>query len=40
VFVMVEDASVRDNRLRLMQAIHATCSKLANFNLLAKRGDA
>jgi glycyl-tRNA synthetase beta chain len=39
VFVMVEDASVRDNRLRMMRSIHATCSALANFNLLAKRGD-
>jgi glycyl-tRNA synthetase beta chain len=40
VFVMVEDASLRANRLRLMRSIHSTCSKLANFNLLAKRGDA
>jgi glycyl-tRNA synthetase beta chain len=39
VFVMVEDTALRDNRLRLMHSIHATCSKLANFNLLAKRGD-
>lgn len=40
VFVMVDDKAVRDNRLRLMRSIHATCSQLANFNLLAKRGDA
>jgi glycyl-tRNA synthetase beta chain len=40
VFVMVEDANLRANRLRLMRSIHSTCSKLANFNLLAKRGDA
>ena len=40
VFVMVEDATIRNNRLRLMHSIHSTCSKLANFNLLAKLGDA
>jgi glycyl-tRNA synthetase beta chain len=36
VFVMVDDAKVKDNRLRLMRDIHRTCSSLANFNLLAK----
>jgi glycyl-tRNA synthetase beta chain len=37
VFVMTEEALVRENRLRLMQAIHASCSGLASFNLLAKK---
>jgi glycyl-tRNA synthetase beta chain len=37
VFVMVEDASLRDNRLRLMRKVHATCSAIANFNLLNQR---
>ncbi len=37
VFVMVDDSSVRDNRLRLMRDIHRSCSKLANFDLLASR---
>jgi glycyl-tRNA synthetase beta chain len=36
VFVMVDDAPVKNNRLRLMREIHRTCSTLANFNLLAK----
>ncbi len=36
VFVMVEDARVRDNRLRLMRDIHRACSRFANFNLLVK----
>ena len=35
VFVMVEDAAVRENRLRLMREIHRTCSTVAHFNLLA-----
>lgn len=36
VFVMVDDQKVRENRLRLMSEIHRTCSRVANFNLLAK----
>ncbi len=36
VFVMVDDAPIRDNRLRLMRAIHASCSSFASFNLLAR----
>ncbi|HEY3236439.1 MAG TPA: glycine--tRNA ligase subunit beta [Polyangiaceae bacterium] len=39
VFVMVDDAPVRENRLRLMRQIHRTCSKLANFNLLSGRAE-
>lgn len=39
VFVMVDDERIRNNRLCLMREIHATCSKLANFNLLAKKPD-
>jgi glycyl-tRNA synthetase beta chain len=34
VFVMTEDAAVRDNRLRLMRAISETCRKLAKLELL------
>ncbi|HEX9619441.1 MAG TPA: DALR anticodon-binding domain-containing protein, partial [Polyangiaceae bacterium] len=34
VFVMVEDAALRDNRLRLMRRIHDACSRLADFKLL------
>jgi glycyl-tRNA synthetase beta chain len=37
VFVMVDDAELRANRLRLMRDIHRRCSTLADFNLLAKR---
>ncbi len=37
VFVMTEEMAVRENRLRLMRAIHASCSGLASFNLLAKK---
>jgi glycyl-tRNA synthetase beta chain len=37
VFVMTEEAAVRDNRLRMMAAIHSNCSRFASFNLLAKR---
>ncbi len=36
VFVMVDEAPVRDNRLRTLRDIHRTCSSLANFNLLAR----
>jgi glycyl-tRNA synthetase beta chain len=36
VFVMVDDARVRDNRLRLMRRVHETCSTIADFNLLAR----
>lgn len=36
VYVMVDDARVRDNRLRLMKKIERTCSALANFSLLAQ----
>jgi len=36
IFVMVEDAPLRDNRLRLMRDIHQACSRFANFNLLVK----
>ena len=35
VFVMVEDAKVRDARLRLMRAIGETCGAVAHFQLLA-----
>jgi glycyl-tRNA synthetase beta chain len=35
VFVMTDDAAVRDNRLRLMRAISETCSRLARLDLLA-----
>jgi glycyl-tRNA synthetase beta chain len=34
VFVMVDDERVRHNRLRMMRAIHRTCSRVASFNLL------
>ena len=37
VFVMVDDVPVRENRLRMMRAVHTTCSRLANFKLLAKQ---
>jgi glycyl-tRNA synthetase beta chain len=37
VFVMTEETAVRENRLRLMRAIHGSCSGLASFNLLAKK---
>ncbi len=37
VFVMVDDEKLRANRLRLMRDIHATCSSLANFRLLAAK---
>jgi glycyl-tRNA synthetase beta chain len=36
VFVMVDDATLRDNRLRMMGKIGRTCSTLANFKLLAQ----
>ncbi len=36
VFVMADDVALRENRLRLMRRVHETCSRLANFNLLAK----
>jgi glycyl-tRNA synthetase beta chain len=36
VFVMVDDAKIRENRLRLMREIQATCGTFASFNLLAK----
>lgn len=36
VFVMTEDAAVRDNRLRLMRAISETCSSLARLELLGE----
>lgn len=35
VFVMVEDASVRDNRLRLLAAIANTLTQVAHFHLLS-----
>jgi glycyl-tRNA synthetase beta chain len=35
VFVMVDDARVRDNRLRLMRSISELCSGLAHFQLLS-----
>jgi glycyl-tRNA synthetase beta chain len=35
VFVMVDDADVRNNRLRLMRSIGELCSALAHFQLLA-----
>jgi hypothetical protein len=31
---MVDDERVRHNRLRMMRAIHRTCSRVASFNLL------
>lgn len=34
VFVMADEAAVRDNRLRLMRAISETCSMLAKLQLL------
>ncbi|MCC6554582.1 MAG: glycine--tRNA ligase subunit beta [Polyangiaceae bacterium] len=34
VFVMTEDAALRDNRLRLMRSISETCSSLARLELL------
>lgn len=34
VFVMVEDAAVRDNRLRLLGGIARTLTRIAHFNLL------
>jgi glycyl-tRNA synthetase beta chain len=36
IFVMVDDAPLRTNRLRLMRDIHRACSRFANFNLLVK----
>jgi glycyl-tRNA synthetase beta chain len=36
IFVMVEDAPLRTNRLHLMRDIHTACSRFANFNLLVK----
>ncbi len=36
VFVMVEDAAIRDNRLRLMRAISDTCAALARLDLLGE----
>jgi glycyl-tRNA synthetase beta chain len=35
VLVMAEDPALRENRLRLMRKIQATCAGLAHFNLLA-----
>lgn len=35
VFVMVDDAKVRDNRLRLMRAMSEQCSRIAHFHLLS-----
>jgi glycyl-tRNA synthetase beta chain len=35
VFVMVDDATIRNNRLRLMRTISEKCSALAHFQLLA-----
>jgi len=40
VFVMVDDAKVRDNRLRLMREIQRACSTIANFGLLAREANA
>ncbi len=37
VFVMAEDPKLRHNRLRLMADIQRTCSKIANFDVLANR---
>jgi len=37
VFVMADDPRLRHNRLRLMADIQRTCSKIANFDLLANR---
>jgi glycyl-tRNA synthetase beta chain len=34
VFVMVDDANVRNNRLRLMRSVSELCSQLAHFQLL------
>ncbi len=39
VFVMTDEAAVRENRLRQMAAIHRVCSEFASFNLLAKRAS-
>jgi glycyl-tRNA synthetase beta chain len=36
IFVMVEEAPLRTNRLQLMRDIHQACSRFANFNLLVK----
>lgn len=36
VFVMVDDLPLRENRLRLMKEIELVCSRIANFNLLAR----
>jgi glycyl-tRNA synthetase beta chain len=36
VFVMTDEVPVRENRLRLMSAIHGACSGFASFNLLGK----
>jgi glycyl-tRNA synthetase beta chain len=36
VFVMTDDAAVRDNRLRLMRAISETCSSLARLEVLGE----
>jgi glycyl-tRNA synthetase beta chain len=36
VFVMTDDAAVRDNRLRLMRAISETCASLAKLELLGE----
>ena len=36
IFVMVDDAPLRTNRLHLMRDIHQACSRFANFNLLVK----
>jgi glycyl-tRNA synthetase beta chain len=36
VFVMTDDLAVRENRLRMMSAIHSACSAFASFNLLGK----
>ncbi|WP_437598846.1 glycine--tRNA ligase subunit beta [Sorangium sp. So ce590] len=36
VFVMTDDAAVRDNRLRLMRALSETCASLARLELLGE----
>ncbi len=36
VFVMVEDAAIRDSRLRLMRSISETCAALARLDLLGE----
>ncbi len=38
VFVMVDEAKVRDNRLRMMRAISETCSTIAKLQLLGAAG--